>query len=264
MKSIIPKNCPSCGYKLTIEKGDRDDILKLMCKNPDCSGSALKKLQKGIIALEIKGLGPKIIEKLLNAGITSSIDLFDPDKFNEEKLIASGEFQKGRALEKIIESVKSTKTISIDKAILSLQLDKIGKAFSEKIGRKLSGLPTDFSGLDIDVREELNDENSELNKIIKESIEKFEKFGVKIKYFEENTIKNNNEKKITKKVAVENNTTQEIKDIISKLNWDIVPVETKDCDFIIVNEKNNIENYEYLKQLGIKIMTIKQIKLLFM
>lgn len=261
MKSFIPKICPSCQTSLVIEKGDKDDILKLMCKNPECSGSALKKLQKGIIALEIKGLGPKIIEKLLNVGITSSIDLFNPDKFNEENLIKSGEFKKGRALEKIIESVKSTKTIPIHKAILSLQLDKIGKTFSEKIGQKLSGLPYDFSGLDIEIREQIEDENSELNKIIKESLDIFKQSGVEIQYFEKKKVVD--KKKITKKVAIEQKVTQEIKDIITKLDWEIVPVSSKECDFLIVEDKNNIENFDFIKQTGVKIMTIKQIKLLF-
>ena len=264
IKSFLPKVCPACQSPLVIERGDKEDILKLMCKNPDCSGSALKKLQKGITALEIKGLGPKIIEKLLNAGITSSVDLFNPDKFNEEVLIDSGEFQKGRALEKIITSVKSTKSIPVQKAILSLQLDKIGKTFSEKIGQKLSGLPYDFSGLELDVREELKNENSELNKIIKESLEIFEKSGVEIKYFESRKIVDDEEvKKITKKVAIEKKATQEIKDIVKKLGWEIVPACAEYCDFLIVEDKNNIEQPDWINEIGVKVMSIKQIKLLF-
>lgn len=265
MKSFLPTHCPACGYKLTIEQGDKEDTLKLMCKNPDgCSGSDLKRLQKGIIALEIKGLGPKIIEKLLNAGITSSVDLFNPEKFNEKSLIESGEFQKGRALEKIMVSVKSTKSIPVQKAILSLQLDKIGKTFSEKIGQKLSGLPYDFSGLELDIREELKDENSDLNKTIKESLQIFEKSGVEIKYMEAPKIVSNSEvKKVSKKVAIETKATQEIKDVVAKLGWEIVAVCAEGCDFIIVEDKDNIENENWIKQIGRKIMTIKQIKLLF-
>lgn len=263
LKSFLPKVCPACQSPLVIERGDKEDILKLMCKNPECSGSALKKLQKGIIALEIKGLGPKIIEKLLNAGITSSVDLFNPDKFNEEILIASGEFQKGRALEKIITSVKSTKSIPVQKAILSLQLDKIGKTFSEKIGLKLSGLPYDFSGLELDVREQLKDEASELNKTIKDALEVFKKSGVEIKYFEVKKVLAEETKKVTKKVAIEQKASQEIKNVIAKLGWEIVPACAEGCDFLIVEDKNNIENSDWIKEISVKIMTIKQIKLLF-
>jgi len=265
IKSFLPTHCPACGYKLTIEKGDKEDTLKLMCKNPECSGSALKKLQKGIIALEIKGLGPKIIEKFLNAGITSSVDLFNPDKFNEEVLINSGEFQKGRTLEKIILSVKSTKSIPVQKAILSLQLDKIGKTFSEKIGQKLSGLPYDFSGLELDVREELKNEDSELNKTIKESLEVFAKSGVEIQYMKPAKIMADTEvKKVSKKVAIEDN--EEIKSVVEKLGWEIVPDCAEGCDFYIIADKNEFEKNPYndfIKESGIKVMTIKQIRLLF-
>jgi len=268
IKSFLPTHCPACGYKLIIEQGDKSDTLKLMCKNPECSGSALKKLQKGIIALEIKGLGPKIIEKLLNAGITSSVDLFNPDKFNEETLIASGEFQKGRSLEKIMASVKSTESIPVQKAILSLQLDKIGKTFSEKIGLKLSGLPYDFSGLELDVREELKDENSELNKTIKESLEIFEKSGVEIKYFESKKFVADEVKKITKIVDISGfDDRTEVLEIINKLGWDYnqnFMTLPENCQLLIVPEKNTESiRVTEAKEQNVKIMTLKQVKLVF-
>ena len=70
-KNFFPTVCPSCGTPLVIERGDSVDTLKLMCKNDECEGSLLKKLQKGIMALEIKGLGPAIIEDLMNADLDS-------------------------------------------------------------------------------------------------------------------------------------------------------------------------------------------------
>ena len=140
MKSFFPTICPACNKPLTIEVGEKSETLKLMCNNKECSGTLLKRLQRGIIALEIRGLGPKIIENLMNAGIESSIDLFDPEKFNSIKLISSGYFRKGRALTKILKAVNDTKSLPIKNAILSLQYEDIGKTFSEKIGMKISGV----------------------------------------------------------------------------------------------------------------------------
>jgi hypothetical protein len=87
MKELFPRKCPACNQPLVIEVGEKSDTLKLMCKNKKCSGSLLKRLQKGIIALEIRGLGPKVIENLMGAGINSSLDLFDAEIFNEQNLI---------------------------------------------------------------------------------------------------------------------------------------------------------------------------------
>jgi len=261
MKQLFPKICPACNEPLTIEVGEKSDTLKLMCNNKNCAGSLLKKLQKGIIALEIRGLGPKVIEKLLNAGIESSVDLFDPEKFNEEILIASGEFKKGRSLEKIMTSVRNTKSLPIAKAILSLQLQDVGKTFSERIGKNLSGIETSYEGLQYSVREQLSDENSELNTTIKNALETFEKSGVKIEYIEPPK-KKVATKKVTKRVASDGMDTEIFK-VVAELGWEIAAIDN-DCDMLVVHDKNaNTPEIEKAKELGLKIMTLKQIKLLF-
>lgn len=254
-KNFFPTVCPSCGTPLVIERGDSVDTLKLMCKNDECEGSLLKKLQKGIMALEIKGLGPAIIEDLMNAGITSSLDLFNPEKFNEDILISSGYFVKGRSLEKIIDAVKSTKSIPINKALLSLQLENIGKTFSEKIGLKLSNMESDFSSLQLDVRAQLDIENSPLNKEIKESIEMFENFGVEIVRYKPKVYDNTKIKKVSKYVSIEDNS--EIKDIVDKLQWEIVDIEDDRCQMYIGNKSEKAE------ELNIKILSLQKLKILF-
>ena len=263
MISFIRKSCPACDQPLVIEQGEKSETLKLMCKNKSCVGTQLKRLQKGIIALEIRGLGPKVIEKLLNAGITSSLDLFDPEKFNETTLISSGEFRKGRALEKIMTSVKSTKSIPIQKAILSLQIEDIGKTFSERIGRKLSLLDVDFSGLQTNIREQLDIEDSELNKTITDALDKFEEFGVEIIKITPPK-KLNIKKKINKIVDVSGfEDRSEVLSIIEKLEWDERPIN-EDTQLLIVPDKNTQSTkVDTAKELGVKIMTLKQIKLLF-
>jgi NAD-dependent DNA ligase len=252
LKNFFPTICPACGNKLVIELGDKSDSYKLMCKNPDCSGSNLKKLQKGIIALDIKGLGPKVIESLVDAGINSSLDLFDPQKFNEKVLISSGQFRKGRALEKIINSVSLTKNLPIDKAILSLQLPDVGKTVSEKIGLLISGLPADFTGLPYSIRDNID----EIKNNIIESLNKFESFGIKIiKHQPKQEVK---AKTVTKNVTIENNS--EIKDFVEKLKWNIVPIEN--CDFFICIDDKSDSTNEAIKN-DKKIMTLKKVKLIF-
>ena len=264
IKSFIPTHCPACSQPLSIDRGKKEDVIKLVCSNPDCIGMRLKRLQKGILALEIRGIGPSTIEKLLEVGITHSYDLFDPKKFNEDLLILRGDFQKGRALTKLIDSVKSTKKIKINKAILSLQIENIGKTFSEKIGQKLSGLETDFSSLMLDVREQLDDPDSDLNKEIKDSLQKFEDFGIEIIKYEKQ--KRKSIKKINKKVSLTGfNETDEkdfVKIIQEKLEWDVVD---SDYQLLIVPDKK-FENEKVLntKKNNIKIMTWKQVKIIFL
>jgi len=260
MKPLLPTICPACETPLTIEFGKKEDVIKLVCPNKECSGTALKKLQKGIIALDINSLGPKVIEKLSLAGITSSIDLFDKSKFNVDYLCSTGYFCKGRALDKIIEAVSKVKEIPIQKAILSLQLKDIGKTFSEKIGMLMSGIEPDYSGLQLNIREELSNKESNLYKTISDSIKKFEENDIKIIRYEVKKTEPIEIKKIKKTVA----STIDITELISKLDWELVDVNDTNCQILVVSDKNEInEKVEYAKSNGIKIMTIKQIELVF-
>ena len=257
MKEFLPKVC-ECGTKLTIEYGKKKDVIKLVCPNKECSCSILKKLQKGIIALEIRDIGSAVIEKLSLSGIESSLDLFDKSKFNEETLCASGNFVKGRALEKILNSVNSVKEIPIQKAILSLQLKDIGKTFSEKIGKIISGMIPDLTGLQLDIREELESKSSKLYTTILDAIKKFEDFGVRIVRYEKQK-KVEVTQKITKSVAILAG-----KETIISLGWNIVDVKDPSCQMLIVENKDDkCAEVEYANTNNIKIMTLKQVNLLF-
>jgi NAD-dependent DNA ligase len=257
MIQLFPKICPACGESLTIEVGDKSETLKLMCKNPNCSGSLLKKLQKGIAALEIRGLGPKVIESLMGAGINSSLDLFDSEIFNEKSLIASGYFRKGRSLEKIITSVKNTKSIPIQKFILSLQIDNVGKTVSTKLGMLMSGLKPDFAGLPHVVRDNI----SELTTKIKAYIETVENVGVDIVKYEPPK-KVVATKKITKRVASDGMDSEILK-VVAELGWEIGAIEN-DCDMLVVQDKNaDTPEIRKAKELGVKIMELKIIRMLF-
>lgn len=269
IKQIIPEKCPACETHLEIRTGDKEGILKLICPNPLCEGTSLRKLQKGIQILGIRGIGPAVIEKLAEAGFSSSVDIFNTELMNEKYLIDSGVFKSGRSLEKLIESIKEVTEIPINLAIDSLQIFvpkdsgdgyiSIGKSLSEQIGKMFSGVPYDFDGLSIQVRETIIDEKSDLYLSIKNSLESFEKNGVKIKKYD--AVKKAPTKKISRNVFCIDAPLYMTKDeLISKLEWNEVPIE--DCDVILTNEKDSAgmlaEKYNK------KIMTYSQVKILYL
>ena len=274
LKSFMPTICPECNSKLKLDFGQNEDTIKLLCKNIDCKGTSIKKIQKGIKVLEIRGLGPSTIEKLYLSGIKNSYDLFDIDILNEENL-CNYEFKSGRALDKVIDAVKNVKSIKIDKAILSLQIivDKdnsdgfisIGKSLSEQIGKMISGVDYDFEGLSLQIREQIQDKNSKLYTNLLSDIEKFRDHGIEIELFKK-PIKKTITKKIKKQVTMIGDPSSiglTSEDLLSKLEWEIVDIESS--DMLIVENKNiNNDLVEYAKDNNIKIMTYKQIKILFL
>jgi hypothetical protein len=270
MKKIIPERCPNCNTPLELLKGKEEGVLKLFCPNEKCEGSLGKKLEKGFAILNIKNIGPATIAKLMKIGVDSVLDIFDENKVNRNTLISSGEFKSGRQLVNILNSIKEYEKISIEKAINSLQLEiqkesgegniSIGKSLSLQIGRLLSGLNYDFEGLSIQVREDIElKEKSEILNNIKELLSKFEKNGVKVIKIEER--KQKETKKLKKKVSFD--TKEEYKSILDKLEWEEVDVE--ESDLLVVDDKEqNSEKITKAKENAIKVITFKQLKILFL
>jgi NAD-dependent DNA ligase len=269
IKQIIPRYCPNCESELIIKHGKGDDVLKLMCNNDKCEGSLIKKLIKGISILELKDIGPSTIEKLYSVGLRNVVDLFDKDIINKKVLIESKEFKEGKQLDNIFDSIDNIKEIRLDKMILSLQIQvekesdegyiSIGAALSTEIAKMMSDLEYSFEGLSIQIREEfLDKENSKTYNTILNSIKIFEDNGIKIKKLEKKKIKE--KKKITKKVSFDTN--EDISELVN-IGWEEVDVE--ESDMLVVDNKNQIsEKIDIANKKGIKIMTFKQIKLLFL
>lgn len=254
-KNVFPVNCPVCGEPLEVEKGKNGDTLKLMCNNKSCDGSSLRRLQKGIKALNIRGIGPEIISKLSACGIKSSFDLFDKNITNPQNLVASGEFKPGKSLDKLLKSIEAVNEIPVGRAILSCQLTDIGETLSEKIGQKLSGTEPDMDGQLIWVRECINDPESELMSTVKFCLGKFEEHGVRVKLNE--TRKITEVKKVTKRVSVSGTESAEL---VKSLGWTIVG-NGETADLHVCDDKDIVT--DDIKSSGVKIMTAKQVKLIF-
>ncbi|AEV89590.1 putative NAD-dependent DNA ligase [Pseudomonas phage OBP] len=86
LKLSYPEFCPFCNKPVRMD----DDNKVAFCVNPDCEGQLLKQLTRlsEIDAFDIKGLGPKRIQALLDHGFLSNpSDLFE---LTEEDLINAG------------------------------------------------------------------------------------------------------------------------------------------------------------------------------
>lgn len=269
----MPTVCPECQTPLTIKAGEKEEVLKLFCSNPQCQGTLLKKLQKGISILEINGLGPKTIEKLSLAGIESAIDLFNPQQFEKQRLCASDQFKPGRSLEKIILAVKNVTEIPIQKFIQALQIMvpkregegyiSIGKSLSAEIGKMISGVPYDFEGLSLQIREEIKNPETWYYQEIIQGIAQMEQFGIQIKKYEIRKPKAT--KKISKTVAFEGESDIGFtkNELLDQLNWEEQPLSSGKCNLLVTTDKNGPLAQEAQQQ-GIKVLTYKQIKLLFL
>lgn len=121
----IPKVCPVCGGELAIKMENESKML--MCKNSNCSGKLINKLDHfcGKKGLDIKGLSQATLEKLLDWGWISNIsDIMTLEKYKIEWAKKQGFGLK--SVEKILNSIESAKQTTLDKFISSLGIPLIG------------------------------------------------------------------------------------------------------------------------------------------
>lgn len=160
MINFLPTHCNECGHELEVVIG-KNGKYKLICPDTDnCSGVAIKKFQRGMSSFDISGIGPSTYQDLYESGIRDIADLL---MVTPEQLVNTDIFKHGRALEKLMESIKSIKTLKLSSIIESLQFDKIGSTYSKEIESYISTGTYNSSGMDYIIREQIEDSNSDLN-----------------------------------------------------------------------------------------------------
>lgn len=173
---FMPTKCPACFSKLSIEED-----LHLWCLNKICSGSGIKKLSKGLEVLDIKGLGPKMAEKLFQVGYHNIEDILDLEKFEARKLIDANIFKPGKSLDNAIEAISNINLLEFSKLIEAMQFADVGKELSKRLSKYFQGEEVDFSGMHKEATNRMLDINSEDHQRVKKVIQMLSNRGVEVK-----------------------------------------------------------------------------------
>jgi len=144
--------CPFCGGKLNII-----DNLHIICNNINCTGTELKRLEKAIKTLDIKFWGGKTIDKIYKAGFKVIWDIFNPELFNRNALIATGRFKPGKSLDRIVEQIENINKLDLWKVIVLMGIPNIGEKMSIQIANKIAGIEYTYKGLQKDILENFED-----------------------------------------------------------------------------------------------------------
>ena len=117
----MPENCPACDSELV----NLNDEVALRCMNPDCPAQ----LKEGLIhfvsrdAMNIEGLGEKVIEQLFDANLVSSID--DLYRLTKEELLPL-ERKGEKSVSNLLNAIEASKSNSLEKLIFGLGIRHIG------------------------------------------------------------------------------------------------------------------------------------------
>ncbi len=117
----MPKNCPSCGSP--VFRGEDEAVIR--CTNADCPAQALRHLIHFTSrdAMDIEGLGPAVLEQLMDADLLHNIvDLYSLDFDAVEKLERTGK----KSVENLKNALESSKTQDVSKLIFAFGIRHIG------------------------------------------------------------------------------------------------------------------------------------------
>ncbi len=119
---VFPEFCPSCGSRVVREEGEA----AMRCTNTDCPAQLLRHLIHFVSrdAMDIDGLGPALLEQLLNAGLIKSfIDLY---RLEAEPLAALDRMG-NKSADNIIKAVEKSKSAEIYRLVYALGIRHIGE-----------------------------------------------------------------------------------------------------------------------------------------
>ncbi len=117
----MPTVCPSCGSEVYKEEGEA----VIRCTNAECPAQLLRHLIHFTSrdAMDIEGLGPAVLEQLLDAGLISNItDLYALDFTEVEKLERTGK----KSAENMKSAIEKSKSQDISKLIFAFGIRHIG------------------------------------------------------------------------------------------------------------------------------------------
>ena len=253
--------CPMCGSKLVRKENEAHHY----CVNQECKArnieSIIHYVSKG--ALDIEGLGEKVVEELYNEGFIKDIsDIYTISNYYSELINLEGYGEK--SINNMIAAIENSKLLSLEKLLFALGIKEVGAKTSKILAKRYR----DLDSLILASEEELKD-IKDIGEVSAKSISEYFKnesnleliaklkgYGVNTLYIDNNdkfkeTIFNHKNVLVTG--TLENYKRDEIKDLLDSLGANVVSSVSKKLDYLIVGSDPG-SKVEKATNLGIRII----------
>ena len=258
-----PTNCPVCNSELAHEEG----LVALKCHNPLCPEKVKRQIAYFVSrdAMNISGLGDKIVEKFIELGkIKTIVDIYSLEKYREE--LENLEKMGQKSVDNLINSIESSKNRDFSKVLYALGIPFVGKFNANLLTKTFKNIENlknqsiqnllAVKGIGdkvaVAVNTFLNDENNW--KIITDLKNIGLQFAINETNSEEiadNPIKDKNFLATGKLQKYKRN---DIKDIILSKGGNYLSAVSKNLDFLIAGEKAG-SKLEKAEKLGVRVLT---------
>jgi DNA ligase (NAD+) len=256
-KISVPKKCPMCESEVERVEGE----VAYRCANKNCYAVNLRKLghwaSKG--ALDIDGLGPKIIEHLVKVGLVSDISDF--------YLLTEGDLKPlerfaDKSAENLVKALAEKKIVPLERFIYGLGIRHVGEESAIDLAKKFGNLEN-IKKAKFEEIESIYDFGSVMAKSVYdwfhdkhnlELLDKLEKNGVKTESGKlEVKSKKLEGKTFVLTGAMEGLTRDEAKDKIRELGGSVSSSVSKNTDFVVAGVEPG-SKLDKAGKLGVRIL----------
>lgn len=132
---VPPENCPRCGSPVQHLPGE----VAWYCVNIACPAQLERNIEHfaSRAAMDIEGLGPKVAEQLVDAGIVRDIaDLYTLKKEDVLKLAGFGE----KRAENLLRGIEASRSRSLARLIYALGIRGVGEVMAQELARHFGDL----------------------------------------------------------------------------------------------------------------------------
>lgn len=285
---VMPKVCPSCKTKL--EKSAGEALLR--CPNPKCFARKRRNFYHFVSrqAFNIEGLGPKVIDKLLDFGlVTDPSDLFSlkvGDIIQLEKDLPRSKLKAllpgfgEKSAENLIKSISEKKEITLPRFIYSLGVRNVGEETAIDLAKSFGSRPEGarlaklegWAAIEKIKKASLGDLQSILNigSVVAGSIyewfsdkdnlkflEKLLKSGIEIKTQSREARGKMSGKTFVFTGTLDSISRELVKERVRKLGGEVSETVSKKTDFVVVGEGPG-SKLEKAKSFGVKVISEKE------
>ena len=254
----FPKECPACGKRL--ERPTGEAIWR--CQNPECPAKKREYFYHFVSTFDIVGLGPKIVDRLIDEGLVSDpADLF---QLKEGDILPLERFAQ-KSAQNLIKAIQSRKKITLSKFIFALGIRNVGEKTAEDLAEYFRSLEK-LKKANLEELQKIKDIGEVVAKSIydyfKEKnnlafLEKLKKSGIEI--IEEKKLKYQplKGKTFVFTGTLETMSRNEAKEKVKELGGEVSDSISKKTDYLILGKEPG-SKLEKAKKFGVKILSEKE------
>ena len=258
---VMIDTCPMCGTKLIKKEGQVDHF----CPNEHCDARKVESLIHFVDrhAMDITGLGERIMEDFYNQGLIRSVlDIYNLKDHKEELIELEGFGNK--SVDNLLLAIEDSKQNSLERLLFALGIDEVGEKTAKVLAKRFENMDS-LMNASFDDLKNITDIGDIIAKSIvdyfqdeknQKLIEDLKSVHMNMNYLGE---KAKNHEEITGKTFVitgtlVNYTRDEIKNLIESYDGKTSGSVSKKTDVVIVGSDPG-SKYDKAVQLGVTIWT---------